>query len=92
MRKILLTLVFAGGLSLLAPMTTSAGPANGSAIPGAVADNPLVQQARVFCYNRRSGRFLHWGYCGRHYVRHYSRPRVYCMNRRTHRFIHWGHC
>jgi hypothetical protein len=93
MRKTLLTLAFAGALSLLAPINAPAAPANGAAIPAAVAENPLVQQARVFCYNRYTGRFVHWGYCGRrHYVRHYYHPRVYCMNRRTHRFLHWGHC
>jgi hypothetical protein len=92
MRKTLLTLSFAAGLSLFAPIDAPAAPANGSAIPAAVATNPLVQQARVFCYNRYSGRFLHWGSCGRRYVRHYYHPRVYCMNRRTGRFLHWGHC
>ena len=42
--------------------------------------------ARLFCYNRYTGRFLHWGACGR------SHPRVYCYNRYTGRFLHWGHC
>ena len=92
MRKSMLALAFLGGLSLFAPINAPAAPANGSAIPGAVAANPLVQQARVFCYNRYSGRFLHWGSCGRRYVRHYYHPKVYCRVRRTGRFLHRGSC
>lgn len=47
--------------------------------------------ARVFCYNRHTGRFLHWGYCHRyHYYRRH--PRVFCYNRHNGRFLHWGHC
>jgi len=42
--------------------------------------------ARVFCYNTNTGRFLHWGPCRR------TVPRVYCYNRRTGRFLHWGAC
>jgi hypothetical protein len=53
----------------------------------------MVQEARVFCYNRYTGRFLHWGSCApRRVVRRRSVPRVYCYNRRTGRFLHWGHC
>jgi hypothetical protein len=93
MRKILLTLLLAGGMGLFAPVSASAAPINGAAILDVLQMAPLVQKARVFCYNRYTGRFLHWGYCGRrHYVRRYYRPRVYCYNRRTGRFLHWGHC
>ena len=41
------------------------------------------QDVRLYCYNRYSGQFLHWGSCGgyrRHYVyrpHYYYRPRYY---------------
>ena len=34
-----------------------------------------LDEARVFCFNRASGRFLHWGSCNG------GAPRVYCRNR-----------
>lgn len=54
---------------------------------------PLVQKARIFCYNTYTGRFLHWGRCGYRYSyrRHYL-PRVYCRTRYGHHFLHWGRC
>ncbi len=63
--------------------------------PLVIASEPsqsLVQDARVYCYNRYTGRFLHWGSCGRPVVRYRRVYRVYCYNRRTGRFLHWGHC
>ncbi len=95
MRKIYLAL-FAAGLATSAPIEAPAAPAtplSSAAIVEAARANPPVEPARLFCYNRYTGRFLHWGSCGRrHWVRHYYHPRVYCYNRRTGRFLHWGHC
>ena len=51
-----------------------------------------VQEARWFCYNRYSGRFIHWGRCGHRPWHRVYRPRVYCYNRHTGRFLHWGSC
>ncbi|TDR94651.1 hypothetical protein [Enterovirga rhinocerotis] len=63
------------------------------AFPGAGAgDNPLVEKARTFCYDRHTGRFLHWGSCRRARPVYSSRPRVYCRNRYTGQFLHWGSC
>ena len=77
------------GLGILISSASLGAPVIGGAgIAGAGEPNPLVQEARVFCYNRRTGRFLHWGYCQRRVVR----PRVFCYNRRTGRFLHWGSC
>jgi hypothetical protein len=39
--------------------------------------------AHIFCYNKYSGRFIHWGYCD-------NVPRVYCHI--GPRFLHWGAC
>ena len=67
-----------------------------SAIPGLPVappveeTSPLVQEAQTYCYNRYSGRFLHWGSCRRRVVR--TPGRTYCYNRRTGQFLHWGSC
>lgn len=81
----LVSIVAAG--VLLAPAAAFAAPFNGFDINKGEDAYSSVDQSRVFCYNRSSGRFLHWGYCG---VRHH--PRVYCQNRYTGRFLHWGSC
>ncbi|HTZ68919.1 MAG TPA: hypothetical protein VMB83_15915 [Roseiarcus sp.] len=48
-----------------------------------------LAEARVYCYNRYTGAFLHWGYCSHHY----STPgRTYCYNRYTGEFLNWGSC
>lgn len=92
MRKSLVMLITTGALALLSSMDVFAAPvADRGGVLKASQDSSMVEQARTFCYNRYTGRFLHWGRCARH-VRHYSRPRVYCYNRRTGRFLHWGHC
>jgi hypothetical protein len=91
MRKVLIALAAAGGIGVISTSSSMGAPANGAAILSAVQSNSLVQDARVFCYNRATGRFLHWGSCG--YARRvYNRPRVYCRNRYTGRFLYWGAC
>jgi hypothetical protein len=48
-----------------------------------------LAEARVYCFNRYTGEFLHWGSC----YRHYSTPgRTYCFNRYTGEFLNWGSC
>lgn len=91
MRKITLTLCILAGLGGAPVQEASAAPASGAPVADMLKSNPLVEQARLFCYNRYSGRFLHWGSCGRRHV-YYRHPRVYCYNRYTGRFLHWGHC
>ena len=86
-RKVLVAMAAAAGLYASFPSVSTAAPANGSAILDLMRENSLAQKVRVFCYNRRTGRFLHWGSCQRR-----TRPRVYCYNRRTGRFLHWGSC
>jgi hypothetical protein len=72
MRRIIMMLLAAGGVFIFNPTGASAAPASGFIISETIKENPLVQEARVFCYNRYSGRFLHWGSCGGHRVyRHY---------------------
>ncbi|MGD9545074.1 MAG: hypothetical protein AB7F41_14980 [Methylocystis sp.] len=93
MRKSLLALPSAAALVLVSSIHVFASPVVGhGGVLRALEDASIVEQARVFCYNRYTGRFLHWGRCARRHVRHHARPRVYCYNRRTGRFLHWGHC
>ncbi len=74
-----------------------ASPSLGSPLAGAGAlsndtSESLVQDARVFCYNTYSGRFLHWGGCGYRVVYRPYRPRVYCRSNFSGQFLHWGRC
>jgi hypothetical protein len=48
-----------------------------------------LAEARVYCYDRYTGAFLHWGAC----YQYYSTPgRTYCYDRNTGSFLHWGEC
>lgn len=86
MRTILTTLLAAGTIGLFATPSTIAAPIDGAAIIGAAQALSPVQDVRVFCYNRETGRFKHWGPCKK------SLPRVYCKKRSTGEFLHWGSC
>ena len=49
-----------------------------------------LAEARVYCYDRNTGEFLHWGSC---YYRAYTTPvRTYCYDRNTGEFLHLGSC
>jgi hypothetical protein len=85
--KAIVTIVTAASIYFSVTSISSGAPVSGAGIIGAREANSLVQDARVFCFNRRTGRFLHWGSCRR---RVSSRPRVYCRYRG--RFLHWGSC
>ena len=52
-----------------------------------VTEPSPVEKARLFCYNRYTGRFKYWGAC-----RSSSLPRVYCRSNYSGRFLHWGSC
>ena len=86
MRKIIIFATVVAGLGVLSTSQSIGAPASGGAILDALKSTSPIQDVRVFCYNRRSGRFLHWGHCQR------SVPRVYCRNRYTKRFLYWGAC
>jgi hypothetical protein len=86
MRKIIILAATVAGLGILGTSQSMGAPASGGTILDALKGMSPIQDARVFCYNRRSGRFLHWGHCQR------SVPRVYCRNRYTKQFLYWGAC
>jgi len=52
-----------------------------------------LAEARVYCYDRYTGEFLHWGACYQYYSYAYYRTpgRTYCYDRYTGNFLHWGH-
>jgi hypothetical protein len=86
MQRLLTSVLVAMSLCCASPGVIRAAPVNGLDITGGEDAVSRVEDTRVFCYNRYSGRFLHWGSCGG------SRPRIYCRNRYTGRFLHWGSC
>jgi len=71
MRKYLILLVALAALLGFGPAPAAAAPTFGGSLASQLKDNGAVQDARVFCYNSYTGRFLHWGPC---YRRHYYRP------------------
>ena len=93
MKKYVIGLLAAGLICSSAVSGSLAAPIDGMSILNDIREASPVEQARVFCYNRFTGGFLHWGSCGGYYrPRVFYRPRVYCRNRFTGRFLHWGYC
>lgn len=90
MRRHLILLASLFGMTVAAS-GTSAAPVSGTTILDQLRSASPIEPARVFCYNRVTGRFLHWGSCAPR-RRIVVRPRVFCYNRVTGRFLHWGHC
>lgn len=95
MRNYLGTFLTAAAIAVTPAYQTLGAPAPAGGIGPGVHVDPLVQQTRVFCYSRVTGRFLHWGYCGYRYVYRYRPVYHYywvCRNRYTGRIIHYGRC
>jgi hypothetical protein len=88
MRKILIALLAAFAIFGLASTSATAAPASGTTIHQALKTDSLVQQARVYCYNRYTGRFLHWGPCGGYYYRPYYHRHYYYHPHYYHRYYH----
>lgn len=66
-----------GATSVILGFAISEGNAMPAAPSAVSAPAPIVEQARLYCYNRYSGRFLHWGPCGGGYYRPYYRRNYY---------------
>jgi len=80
-RYLMLAVMIGVAAPTLTPESAQAAPVAASILAKQTAAPDLTEPARVYCYNRYTGRFLHWGPC---YRRHYYRPRYYY---RPHR--HW---
>ncbi|QGM44602.1 hypothetical protein [Methylocystis heyeri] len=95
MRKFLAIILAAGGMLLFNPLGAAALPVNGSIQSDSVKLQSPVQQARLYCYNRYTGRFLHWGPCGGYgyYRPHYYHPYHYYHRHYYHpyRYYHRYH-
>jgi hypothetical protein len=71
MRKLFLALLAAGGIATFTTPAAMAMPTVGDVFSGAT-DKPT--EVRLYCYNRYSGAFLHWGPCARDRWRYGYRP------------------
>jgi hypothetical protein len=93
MRKFLAIILAAGGMLFFNPLGASALPINGSIQSDSVKLQSPVQQARLYCYNRYSGRFLHWGPCGGYgyYRPHYYHPYYHRHYYHPYRYYHRYH-
>ena len=89
MRRYLVSLACVASLCAVAATPGQAGPMTGAGLPSMRDATSLIENARVFCYNRYNGAFLHWGGC---VPQGYYHPRVYCRSNYTGRFLHWGSC
>lgn len=83
-RSMAIGAIFFAGLCF--STTVRALPSAGVDTGGQENASSAADDTRLFCYNKSSGRFLHWGSCGGGGIR------VYCKNRYSGRFLHWGSC
>jgi hypothetical protein len=90
MRNILIALLMIGGVGFFTESGAVALPGAAPSLDAVTPPSP-TEQARVYCFNRYTGAFLHWGSCSRPVYRR-TPGRTYCYNRRTGRFLHWGAC
>lgn len=75
-RFLLLAIMIGVAAPALAPESAKAAPVAASSLASQTAAPDLTEKTRLYCYNRYSGRFLHWGPCyRRHY--YYYRPHYY---------------
>ena len=88
----LLTLAILLGFAALTPLAS--GPARSapiavSSLAAQVAASSPIEKTRLYCFNRYTGQFLHWGPCGG-YRRVYYRP-VYHYYRPVYRRRYYYH-
>jgi hypothetical protein len=86
-----LTVAIVLGLAALGSLATSpsahSAPISASSLAAQVAATSPIEKIRVYCYNRYTGQFLHWGACGG-YRRHYYRRPYYYRPYRRHYYYH----
>jgi hypothetical protein len=96
-RFLLLAILIGAAAPAFAPDSAKAAPVALSTLARQTAAPDLTEKARLYCYNRYTGRFLHWGPCWRrhyyyrpHYYwrRHYYRPHYY-RRHYWHRRYYW---
>jgi len=92
-RFLLLAVVLGVAAPALTPQTVQAAPLAASSLAGQTAAPDLTEKTRLYCYNRYTGRFLHWGPCYRrhhyyHSPHHYYRPH-YRRHWHRHYYYYW---
>jgi hypothetical protein len=87
----LLTLAVILGFAALASLATGparSAPVASSSIAAQVAATSPIEKTRLYCYNRYTGRFLHWGPCGGYRPYYYRRPYYYHRPYRRHYYYY----
>jgi hypothetical protein len=86
-------------LATFATSPAQSAPVAPASIAAQAAATAPIEKARLFCFNRFTGQFLHWGACGgyhryyrpyrRHYYYYRPRPRYYYHPRRYYHRPRW---
>ena len=82
MRRLLISSLLAAAIGGFGAAGASALPTHSHAIGEAAKSSSAIEDVRLYCYNRYTGQFLHWGPCYRHRYYYY---------RRWHHHRHWHH-
>jgi hypothetical protein len=91
----LLTLAVIFNFAALASLAISpaqSAPIAASSVAAQVAATSRIERTRLYCFNRYTGQFLHWGPCGGYRTYYYHRPyrRHYYYHRpRWHRHYYY---
>jgi hypothetical protein len=88
----LLSLAILLSFGALAGMTSGpaqAAPIAASSLASQAAAPSLTEKARVYCFNRYTGQFLHWGPCGGYRRHYYYRPHYYYRRHFYRRHYYW---
>jgi hypothetical protein len=64
-------------LASLATRPAQSAPIAASSLAAQFAATSPIEKTRLYCYNRYTGQFLHWGPCGGYRPRYYRRPYYY---------------
>ncbi|MBB4196247.1 hypothetical protein CCR94_12215 [Rhodoblastus sphagnicola] len=91
-RFLLLAIMFGVAVPALTPQSVQAAPVAALSLANQTAAPDLTEKTRLYCYNRYTGRFLHWGPCYRrhhYYRRHYYYRPHYWHRRHWHRHYYW---
>jgi hypothetical protein len=86
-----LTLAVILSFAALGSLTTSpaqSAPIAASSLAAQVAATSPIEKTRLYCFNRYTGQFLHWGACGGYRPRYYRRPYYYRRVYRPRYFYH----
>jgi hypothetical protein len=87
-RFLLIAILFGVAAPSLTLQSAKAAPVAASLLANQTAAPDLTEKTRLYCYDRYTGRFLHWGPCGG-YRPYYYRPRYYYRRHYYRRHYYW---